>query len=65
MLPFKPTHYCKMDSIFVKSSALPTNNYIGYKLDGCIFNNLKISNMKTHNYDQHSDHLGVSYVVSL
>jgi hypothetical protein len=61
----EPTHYCKMDSIFVKSSAFPKNKYFGYKLDGCIYNNVNISNIKSHDYDQYTDHLGVSLIVNL
>lgn len=65
LVPNEPTHYTEMKSIFNKTSATFKEGYTPLKIDGAIYNNIKINKHKLVKYDKKTDHLGVSFFVDL
>ncbi len=65
LIPNKPTHYTEMKSVFNKTSATYKDGYCPLKIDGAIFNNIKINSHKLVKHDKLTDHMGVSFYVEL
>ena len=64
IVPDRPTHYQKPNSLF-NSSAFHKKNYIAHKFDGAIYNNLNITNIETSVWDDYADHMCVSFDLNL
>jgi exonuclease III len=62
IIPDNPTHYQHPTSM-LKSSAHYKPGYIPLTIDGAIFNNLIISQVRLVNLDPYADHLGVELVI--
>jgi exonuclease III len=63
--PNVPTHWMQMGSILSKTSATKINNYYPYYFDGALYKNININNINVENYDNYTDHLGVSFDIIL
>lgn len=58
----QPTNYADYnDYLGLKTSATPIKNYTGICLDGGLYKNITVNNIKTVIYDEYSDHKGVIF----
>ena len=61
VIPNKPTHWCKQDTILNISSAEKNLDMKPFYFDGAIYKNINTSNIEVNKIDDCSDHLGVSF----